>query len=586
MSDTTDTTEPASVQPSVNPESTAAQNMEVEQEQEPAPFPSLGGIDLGNDTFVLALCTDLDSYPTIVRNDTSDHSSKNLIAFKNFERLVGDSAEGSASFQPRSAVEKITSVLGQRREDIDVSSFTLPLSLKDENGITKIEVRKDNEDVLFLPEQLAAMILVKIQKYFDIHTKNLGHQTRDVFFSVPPNVSREHLKALVDSSAIAKMNVRGFVSSPEALASVYLLKKGSGEETKHVLFADMGTSSFVLSLAKVSVDSVEVVRHVTCPVGAHHFSQAMFNHLLRKKKMPVELRNKISNDPRSKYKVYKEVNKAKVVLSTSQETSIVIAISTEERDWEFRHNVTRTKFEKYCHEDIVRLSQVVSEFKLALNRDLVKVDEIQVVGGGCRIPFVRKILESEFDLSLSYKLDSLDLAIGAAAVGASRTTGYKLKFKSSVVGLDLPSPSELIALGGLASQSLEDAIRFELEMQKKDAEIINKSSLRNSLESLIFNYKNYLDDDEYKDCFPDPEKKTSFSSYLDDLQAWLPSTSYSLSITEWEEKCSELTNTTIQLVPKLKEKLDAIADAKAKAEAEAATIQSSPSAPRTGEVTF
>jgi molecular chaperone DnaK (HSP70) len=61
------------------------------------PFPSLVGIDLGNEEIVLACCQYSDNYPTIVRNDTSDTGTKNLVSFKNLERLFGEGAVGHVS---------------------------------------------------------------------------------------------------------------------------------------------------------------------------------------------------------------------------------------------------------------------------------------------------------------------------------------------------------------------------------------------------------------------------------------------------------------------------------------------------------
>lgn len=103
------------------------------------------------------------------------------------------------------------------------------------------------------------MILGRIQKYLDTYGKQLDRSLRDVFFLVPPSVDAKQLKALANAAKIAEFNIRGFVTSTDAVASVYALKRASDDgSTKHVVFADMGLTHFTLCFAKINKEGSEV----------------------------------------------------------------------------------------------------------------------------------------------------------------------------------------------------------------------------------------------------------------------------------------------------------------------------------------
>eukprot|EP01127_Copromyxa_protea_P007288 TRINITY_DN171_c5_g1_i1.p1 TRINITY_DN171_c5_g1~~TRINITY_DN171_c5_g1_i1.p1 ORF type:complete len:733 (-),score=236.06 TRINITY_DN171_c5_g1_i1:23-2221(-) len=555
------------VEPQV--ESPSTETMETE-----AAFPAFVAVDFGNNEIVLAICNSHDNFPTIVRNDTSETGTKNLVSFKNAERLFGEGAVGHTQINPQNSAEQIFSLLGKSQEEL--GAFTVPVAAQEEDGNLTIELPYAGEKKKIYPEHLAAMLLVRLQKYLDDHTLKFQQTIRDVFFMVPPQSTPRHLKAISQAAKIANFNVRGFVTSAEAVASVYATKRASDDgSTKHVVFVDMGLTHFTLSFSKLNKEGAQVLFSTSSPIGGQALSNRLFHHVCSEisKKYNVD----VKKNARYVCRLYAAITKAKAILGTVAETKVTLSLPDEDASI----SVTKSLFENLCNPDLTKLRTQITEFQTKIAAYLQEagegaaVDEVQIVGGGTRVPMIQRLLTETFGTTLSFKLDSsLDLAVGTAICGASRTPGYK-------INLQVTSTDSFIATEweskiseetrGLTDSQLTEAIELEKKMQATDADLVNRCHLKNTLEMNIFAHREHLSDSKWKDCFDDAAKKEEFENLLNALALYLDDCNVHVTATsELEEKTEELKQGLQNLVPKLVEKLEQEAKDKAKADAEAA----------------
>jgi len=272
-------------------------------------------------------------------------------------------------------------------------------------------------------------------------------------------------------------------------------------------------------------------------------------------------------------RMYAAVNKAKSVLSTILQTDIVFPLAEQD----IKIHITRDQLKDLCKNEISGITKVIHQMKELVSELGIKIDALEVMGGGARMPFVKELLHQSFDISLSHTLDSdLDLAVGAAVLGANQTVGFALKYNcKDLVDLNQEAGS------GLSEQTIQELRAKEEEMQANDAVIVKRAKLRNNIETFCFGIKNDIDEQKYKDCFPELSKKRDYEEQLDAALVWVDDSS--LTVEELEEKLNFLTNLGKELIPKFFEQQVEEAKEKMRKEAEAAAAAAAAAAEGPGE---
>lgn len=252
------------------------------------------GIDFGCTKVVTSMMHVHSKYPIVVRNETSDLYTTNLCGFKGNQRLMGDLALGQSQMHPHTCVERINLLL--KRAELAVAEptlerhGTLPITFLppaetdfEEIPHARFQLSYNGKNEIFYAEQLYSMILNTVQKFCETTNTEFNNEpVREAYFLVPENASTQLLHAINTSAYLSKMNVLGFVTVSEALTMAYALKhpKDIADDAtpKHVIFLDMGASTFTLFLSKFTKDRGEVLDVVTLPIGGDNFDNRLFDY--------------------------------------------------------------------------------------------------------------------------------------------------------------------------------------------------------------------------------------------------------------------------------------------------------------------
>merc|ERR1711953_1580020 len=255
-------------------------------------------------------------------------------------------------------------------------------------GKPLIAVNVKNEEKTMPPEEVSAMILVKMKETAENY---LGKEVKHAVVTVPAYFNDAQRQSTKDAGTISGMNVLRIINEPTAAAIAYGLDK---EGEKNVLVFDLGGGTFDVSLLTIDNGVFEVVAtNGDTHLGGEDFDQRVMEHFIKiyKKKKGKDLRK----DNRAVQKLRREVEKAKRALSNSHQVKIEVESLYDGED--FTETLTRAKFEE-LNMDLFR-STMKPVQKVMEDADMQKkdVDEIVLVGGSTRIPKVQQLVKEYFN---------------------------------------------------------------------------------------------------------------------------------------------------------------------------------------------
>lgn len=356
------------------------------------------------------------------------------------ERLIGDAAKNQATINPENTVFDVKRLIGRKFYDSSVQSDMklVPYKITNSDGKPFIEVVLDGKNRTFAPEEISAMILLKMKSIAEVY---LGHEVERAVVTVPAYFNDAQRQATKDAGTISGMSVQRIINEPTAAAIAYGLDK-KGKE-KNILVYDLGGGTFDVTLLTIDSGVFEVLStNGDTHLGGEDFDQRVMQYFIKllKKRDNVD----ISGDKRALQKLRREVERVKRTLSTQHQARLEVEGLVDGTD--FSETLTRAKFEE-LNVDLFRKTLSPVE-KVLKDADLQKdeVDEIVLVGGSTRIPKVQSILQEFFngkELSRGVNPDEA-VAYGAAVQGA-------------ILGGDTSSATEGIILLDVAplSQGIE-----------------------------------------------------------------------------------------------------------------------------------
>jgi len=328
----------------------------------------------------------------IIANDQGNRITPSYVAFtEENERLVGDAAKNQLTSNPENTVFDAKRLIGRAWNEASVQNDKkfFPFRLKEKNSKPHVVVQVDGSDKMFAPEEISAMVLVKMKEIAEAY---LGKKVTHAVVTVPAYFNDAQRQATKDAGAIAGLNVMRIINEPTAAAIAYGLDKTEGEKT--VLVFDLGGGTFDVSLLTIDHGVFEVLStNGDTHLGGEDFDQRVmeyFTKLYKKKKG-----KNIKGDNRAVQKLRREVEKAKRTLSSQHQTRIEIESFFEGED--FSETLTRARFEE-LNMDLFRgtlkpVQRVLDDGDTKKN----EVDEIVLVGGSTRIPKVQQLVKEFFN---------------------------------------------------------------------------------------------------------------------------------------------------------------------------------------------
>jgi len=350
----------------------------------------------------------------IMANDQGNRITPSYVAWDTSgERLIGDAAKNQATVNPESTVFDVKRLIGRNFNDKTVQSDIklFPFKVINRNGKPNIQVEVKGEKKTFSPEEISAMILMKMR---EIAESFLGKEIQNAVVTVPAYFNDAQRQATKDAGTISGMTVRRIINEPTAAAIAYGMDKREGE--KNILVFDLGGGTFDVTLLTIDSGVFEVLAtNGDTHLGGEDFDQRVMQYFMKmlKKKEGID----ISSDKRSMQKMRREVERVKRVLSTQPQARVEIEGLHEGVD--FSETLTRARFEELNMDLFKKTLSPVSKVLEDAGLEKKEVDEIVLVGGSTRIPKVQQLLKEFFDGKEPSKGINPDEAVayGAAVQG-------------------------------------------------------------------------------------------------------------------------------------------------------------------------
>jgi len=373
------------------------------------------GIDLGTTNSCVAV---LDGEKTrIIENAEGDRTTPSIIAYTESEVLVGQPAKRQAVTNPHNTLFAIKRLIGRRFEDEVVQRDVkiMPYNIvKADNGDAWVEA----QDKKMAPPQVSAEILKKMKKTAEDY---LGEEVTEAVITVPAYFNDAQRQATKDAGRIAGLEVKRIINEPTAAALAYGMDKKAGDNV--VAVYDLGGGTFDISIIEIDEMDGEHTFEVLATNGDTHlggedFDSRLINYLVAefKKEQGIDL----NNDPLALQRLKEAAEKAKIELSTTQQTEVNLPYITADATGP-KHlaiKVTRAKLESLV-EDLVE--RTLEPLRVALadsDLSLSDINDVILVGGQTRMPLVQQKVTEFFGKEPRKDVNPDEaVAMGAAVQG-------------------------------------------------------------------------------------------------------------------------------------------------------------------------
>ncbi|TXH78068.1 MAG: molecular chaperone DnaK [Thiothrix sp.] len=407
------------------------------------------GIDLGTTNSCVAVMEG--DKPRVIENSEGDRTTPSVVAFMDEEVLVGQTAKRQAVTNPENTLYAVKRLIGRRfqeeavQKDIKLVPYKI---VQADNGDAWVDVRGKK----MAPPEISARVLMKMKKTAEDY---LGEPVTEAVITVPAYFNDSQRQATKDAGRIAGLEVKRIINEPTAAALAYGMDKSKGDSK--IAVYDLGGGTFDVSIIEIADVDGEMQFEVLSTngdtfLGGEDFDMRLIDYLVDefRKSSGVDLKG----DPLAMQRLKEAAEKAKIELSSSQQTDVNLPYITADATGPKHLNikVTRAKLESLVDDLITR---TIDPCKIALKDaglSASQINEVILVGGQTRMPKVQEAVKNFFGKEPRRDVNPDEaVAVGAAIQGGVLSGGVK-----DILLLDVtPLSLGIETLGGVMTKLIE-----------------------------------------------------------------------------------------------------------------------------------